>query len=151
MKLSGYPEQYRATIIESALIAWDKILLDNLMGLRALYRTRSWKMEERRKKKELKKINWYTNTGGKANDFPIFCPRKPGAGWQRNGGPAVVEQSCLPISALLVDSTQGEQDFCGKVYCNPCQTGTTKRMSCHRSGVGGIHPLLQTISFQLKK
>ena len=49
-----------------------------------------------------------------------------------------MEQSCLPISALLVDSTQGEQDFCGKVYCNPCQTGTTKRMSCHRSGVGGM-------------
>ena len=161
MKLSGYPEQYRATIIESALIAWDKILLDDLMGLRSLYRTKSWKMEERRKKKELKKINWDTNTGGKANDFPIFCPMTRGGRlaekWRKvaedmklnSGGrirPAVVEQSGLPISALLVGSTQGEQDFCGKVYCNPCQTGTTKRMSCHRSGVGGIHPLLQTIS-----
>ena len=31
-----------------------------------------------------------------------------------------------------------EQDLCGKAECNPCQTGTTKRMSCHRSGVGGM-------------
>ena len=153
MKLSGYPERYRATIIESALIAWDKILLDDLMGVRPLYRTNSWKKEERRKKKELKKINWYTSSGGKVNDFPVFCPMTPGGRlaekWRRvadevrinSGGrirPAVVEQSGLPISALLVDPTQGEQDLCGKAECNPCQTGTTKRMSCHRSGVGGM-------------
>merc|ERR1712020_331626 len=74
MKLSGYPERYRATIIESALIAWDKILLDDLMGVRPLYRTNSWKKEERRKKKELKKVNWYKGTEGKVNDFPVFCP-----------------------------------------------------------------------------
>ena len=153
MKLSGYPERYRAAIIESALKAWDKILLDDLLGVRPLYRTNTWKKEERRKKKELKKINWFTKTGGKANDFPIFCPMTPGGRlaekWRRvadevrinSGGkirPAVVEQSGLPISALLVDPTQGEQDLCGKAECNPCQTGTTKRMSCHRSGVGGM-------------
>ena len=153
MKLSGYPERYRATIIESALIAWDKILLDDLMGVRPLYRTNSWKKEERRKKKELKKVNWYKGTEGKVNDFPVFCPMTPGGRlaerWKKvaeevrvnSGGrirPAIVEQSGLPISALLVDSTQGEQDLCGKAECNPCQTGTTKRMSCHRSGVGGM-------------
>ena len=87
------------------------------------------------------------------NDFPIFCPISPGGRlaekWRRvaeevrvsSGGkvrPAVIEQSGLPISALLVDPTQGEEDYCGRADCNPCQTGTTRRMSCHRSGVGGM-------------
>ena len=153
MKLSGYPERYRAAIIESALTAWDKMLLDDVVGVRPLYRTNSWKKEERRKKKELKKINWHTRAGGKANDFPIFCPMSPGGRlaerWKRvaeevrisSGGKvraAVIEQSGLPVSALLVDPTQGEKDHCGKDDCNPCQTGTTKKMSCHRSGVGGM-------------
>ena len=153
MKLSGYPERYRAAIIESALTAWDKMLLDDVVGVRPLYRTNSWKKEERRKKKELKKINWHTRAGGKANDFPIFCPMSPGGRlaerWKKvaeevrisSGGKvraAVIEQSGLPVSALLVDPTQGEKDHCGKDDCNPCQTGTTKKMSCHRSGVGGM-------------
>ena len=87
------------------------------------------------------------------NDFPIFCPISPGGRlaekWRKvaeevrvsSGGrvrPAVIEQTGLPISALLVDPTQGEEDYCGKADCNPCQTGTTRRMSCHRSGVGGM-------------
>ena len=49
MKLSGYPERYRAAIIESALTAWDKMLLDDVVGVRPLFRTNSWKKEERRK------------------------------------------------------------------------------------------------------
>ena len=153
MKLSGYPERYRAAIIESALAAWDKIILEDQFGLRPLYRTNSWRKEERKKKKEQKKAGWYKQAGGKVNDFPIFCPISPGGRlaekWRRvaeevrvsSGGkvrPAVIEQSGLPISALLVDPTQGEEDFCGRADCNPCQTGTTRRMSCKRSGVGGM-------------
>ena len=72
MKLSGDPERYRAAIIELSLKAWDKNLLNDLLGVRPLYRTNTWKREERRKKKELKKMNWYTRTGGKVNDFPLL-------------------------------------------------------------------------------
>ena len=52
--------------------------------------------------------------------------------------PKVVEQTGLPISALLVDPMQGEQDTCGKDDCNPCQSGTSKKMSCRRSSLGGM-------------
>ena len=72
MKLSGYPERYRASIIESALKAWDKILLDDLLGVRPLYRNNTWKREERRKMKELKRMNWHTRTEGKVDDFPLL-------------------------------------------------------------------------------
>ena len=51
------PERYRAVIIELALKARDKNLLNSLLGVRPLYRTNTWKREERRKKKELKKMN----------------------------------------------------------------------------------------------
>ena len=40
--------------------AWDKILLDDLLGVRPLYRNNTWKRDERRKMKELKKMNWHT-------------------------------------------------------------------------------------------
>ena len=72
MKLSGDPERYRAGIIELALKAWDKNLLNDLLGVRPLYRTKTWKREERRKKKELKRMNWYTRTEGKVDDFPLL-------------------------------------------------------------------------------
>ena len=39
MKISGYPEQYRKNIIESALAAWDKIVLEDQFGLKLLYRS----------------------------------------------------------------------------------------------------------------
>ena len=64
MKLSDGPERYRAAIIELALKARDKILLNDLLGVKPLYTTNPWKREERRKKKELKKMNWHTRTGG---------------------------------------------------------------------------------------
>ena len=72
MKLSGDPERYRAAIIELALKAWDKNLLNDLLGVRRLYRTNTLKREERRKKKELKRMNWYTRTEGKVDDFPLL-------------------------------------------------------------------------------
>ena len=78
MKISGYPEQYRKAIIESALAAWDKIILEDQFGLKPLYRSNDWMKEERRKKKEKKKSSWFRSMGGSKNDFPIFCPITPG-------------------------------------------------------------------------
>ena len=83
----------------------------------------------------------------------MFCPASPGGRlaerWRRvleevrrsSGGlvrATVVEQPGVPLSALLVDSSPGEQDLCEKPDCNPCITGTTKRLSCHRPSLGGM-------------
>ena len=153
MKISGYPQQYRKAIIESALAAWDKILLEDQFGLKPLYRSNDWKKEERRKEKEKKRSGWFRRMGGSKNDFPIFCPITPGSRlaerWKKvaeevrlnSGGklrPTVVEQTGLPISALLVNPMQGELDDCGKEDCNPCQSGTTRKLSCRRSSLGGM-------------
>jgi hypothetical protein len=121
-------------------------------GARPLYRDRSWRQAERSKEKEQKKAGWFKKLGGQKSDFPLFCPASPGGRlaerWRQvaeevrtsSGGlvrATVVEQTGVPLSALLVDPLPGGQDLCEKPDCNPCRTGTTRRLSCHRSSLGG--------------
>ena len=153
MKVSGYAERYRQTIIASALVAWDKMQEENRSGVRPLYKDNTWKREERQRQKVKKRAGWYKQLGGKRSYFPLFCPISPGGRmaerWRRvveevrqssNGlvRATVVEKPGVPISSLLVDSMPGESDNCGKQDCNPCAGGTTRRLSCHRSSRGGM-------------
>ena len=116
-------------------------------GEHPLYRKRDWKQDERRKQKEYKKVGWYRKLGGQTNDFAIFCPASPGSRlatkWKqeleeikKSSGDLirgyVAEQSGTPISAILFDNQLGETDRCEKQDCNPCLTGTTKRLSCRK-------------------
>jgi hypothetical protein len=152
MKMSGYGERYRQTIIQSALKAWDRMLEADRSGARPLYRDSAW-LKQHRQEETKKKSSWYKGLGGQVSDFPIFCPASPGGRlaerWRRvaeevrasSGGlvrATVVEQPGMPLSALLVDSMPGETDLCAKPDCNPCRSGTTRRQSCHRSSLGGM-------------
>ena len=127
MKISGYGEKYRETIIRSALTAWEKQVEMDRAGERPLYRPREWQREERAKKKELKKSGWFRQLGGKTNDFSLFCPASPGgklaAKWrevvdevrQSSGGLVrgyVAEKSGTPLLALLFNNQPGEKDLC---------------------------------------
>ena len=153
MKLSGYNAKYRETVISSALSAWEKQLELDRSGECPLYRPRSWRGEERSKKKELKKQGWFRQLGGKSNDFALFCPSSPGGRlaekWKQvveemresSGGlikAYVAEKTGIPISALLFNNQLGEKDTCGKLDCNPCLKGTTKKLSCRKVSRGGM-------------
>jgi hypothetical protein len=153
MKMSGYNERYRQTVIESALKAWDRMLEADRTGARPLYRDSTWLKEHRKEESEKKKTGWYKELGGQSSDFPIFCPMSPGGrlaeSWRRvaeevrasSGGlvrATIVEQPGMPLSALLVNNQPGEKDLCDKPDCNPCRSGTTRRQSCHRSTTGGM-------------
>jgi hypothetical protein len=153
MKMSGYFERYRQTIVQSALKAWERMLEEDRTGARPLYRDSNWLKEHRKEKGQKKKSNWYKELGGQTSDFPIFCPMSPGGRlaerWRRvaeevrtsSGGlvrATIVEQPGMPISALLVNNQPGEPDQCSEPDCNPCQSGTTRRLSCHRSSSGGM-------------
>jgi hypothetical protein len=153
LKLSGYTEHFRATVIRSALAAWDRLLELDRTGQQPLYRDRAWQRDRRNREKERNKKNWYRHLGGQDNDFPIFCPMSPGgklaARWRKtleqvrvsSGGRVrgyVAEQSGVPLSALLYSSQPGEQDSCGQADCNPCARGTTRRLSCRRVARGGM-------------
>ena len=78
MELSGYPEAYRLTIIQSAPKAWERMKEADRTGTRPLYREKEWMQVERQKEKERKKGAWYSKIGGKTSDFPLFCPMSPG-------------------------------------------------------------------------
>jgi hypothetical protein len=153
LKLSGYTERFRETVVRSALAAWSKLLELDRTGERPLYRERGWRREERSSQKERKKKNWFRKLGGQINDFALFCPMSPGgrlaARWKRvleemrvsSGGRVrgyVAEQSGVPLSALLYSAHLGEQDSCGQPDCNPCVRGTTQRLSCRRVTRGGL-------------
>ena len=87
MKISGYGEKYRETIIRSALTAWEKQVEMDRTGERPLYRPREWQKEERAKKKEFKSRGWFRKLGGKTNDFSLsFVQRPLEAGLQQSGG-----------------------------------------------------------------
>ena len=79
MKISGYSERYRETVIKSAISAWKKQVEMDQTGECPLYRKREWRQDERRKQKEYKKVGWYKKLGGQTNDFAIFCPASPGS------------------------------------------------------------------------
>ena len=79
MKISGYSERYRETIIKSAISAWEKQIEKDNTGECPLYRPRTWEGERRRKKKEHKKTGWFRKLGGQTNDFALFCPASPGS------------------------------------------------------------------------
>ena len=153
MKISGYGEKYRETIIRSALTAWEKQVEMDRTGERPLYRPREWQKEERAKKKEFKSRGWFRKLGGKTNDFSLFCPASPGgrlaAKWREvveevresSGGLVrgyVAEKSGTPLSALLFNNQPGEKDLCDKDDCNPCRKGTTKKLSCRKVSQGGM-------------
>ena len=50
----------------------------------------------------------------------------------------VAEKSGIPLSALLFNNQLGESDICGKPDCNPCSSGTTKKLSCRKVSRGGM-------------
>lgn len=75
MKVAGYGERYRKEVLKHALGIYDKKWEDHRNGVRPIFRPKTWEKEERKKAKEVKKLNWATKGGHIA---PIFVPTTPG-------------------------------------------------------------------------
>ena len=75
LKNSGYGYKFRKEILLSTLSGYKKIQEAATEGTRPLYRSRSWRKEERLKKKILKKKNWLGNFWKSI----IFVPFTPGS------------------------------------------------------------------------
>ena len=57
MKNSGYKENYRIQILNSALSAFKKMVEEDKKGTKPLYRSRSWDINNRLESQENKRIN----------------------------------------------------------------------------------------------
>ena len=75
LKNSGYSTKFRTEILDSALLAYEKILSADKAGTRPIYRDRDWNKEERDIKKNNRKVNWY-KTGNKEMEYKsvLFVP-----------------------------------------------------------------------------
>ena len=59
MQFSGYSEQMRKQVLDSAVKAYRKIRSKVDKGERPLYRRKHWKQKERMKEKRKRKEEWY--------------------------------------------------------------------------------------------
>ena len=78
MMLSGYWEKFRLEVIEAAVRLYDLKCEKADQGIEPLHRLRSFKREERRKKKLMTPYVWH-----KPHDAPLFVPATPGSVLQR--------------------------------------------------------------------
>ena len=67
LQASGYSEQLRKQVLDSAANAYKKIKNRVDRGERPLFRRKQWKQEERIKEKRKRKENWYKSKGDKNN------------------------------------------------------------------------------------
>ena len=59
MMVSGYPEDFRRGVIESAVACYERQVAASDRGEVPLYRPRDWQAEERRRKKLIAKTAWH--------------------------------------------------------------------------------------------
>ena len=74
MRASGYGEKYRLEVIKSGVEGFEKMVMEEKNGGRPINQRRTWNEDQRQKKKELQKKNWYRSGGF---DVPLFVPHTP--------------------------------------------------------------------------
>ena len=72
MMASGYNEKFRAGVIKSAVVGYERLSAACSRGERPLYRPRSWQQQARRDAKLLKRVSWY-----RPADTVLFLPATP--------------------------------------------------------------------------
>ena len=74
MMISGYPEDYRRGVKESAVACFERQVAASLRGEVPLYQPRAWQSAARQQKKLLAKSSWFRPADG-----VIRVPCTPGA------------------------------------------------------------------------
>ena len=72
LKYSGYGEKYRTEVLESAYKTFEKQLERERNNICPLYRPKGFRENERKSKKNIKKVSWQ-----KPNDTVLFVPPTP--------------------------------------------------------------------------
>ena len=65
LKNSGYHTKFRMQILDSGMKAYQKMVEDDKNGVKPMYRSRDWNVEERQKKKSDKKLSWWNSERAK--------------------------------------------------------------------------------------
>ena len=136
MKNSGYTQNFRTQILKSALNAFGKMVEEDRVGTKPLYRKRSWNEEQRLQEKEAKRKNWYK--GGQKSEkiykSVLFVPPTPGSMLLReiqnreaelNGHSTerikIVEKGGIKMEKMLVNKNPFKNEKCQEKWCPLCK------------------------------
>ena len=125
MARSGYPEGYRAEVIKSGVLGFERQVEASRSGVKPLFRPREWQQDERRKKKMVKRAAWY-----RPADCVGFYPPTPRGelvskigkvlqeeGLRINMNLRAVETGGLSIGKQLVRPDLRAGEPCGRPGC----------------------------------
>ena len=142
MMISGYPEEFRAGVIQSAVIGYQRLASACERGERPLYRPRVWQQETRRRMKKLKKAAWH-----RPADSVLFVPATPNAELAEGVRKVleeeaprlgmdirVVETGGLSLKRQLVRTDLVAGQPCRQEDCPPCLSGQKGGLLHQRSG-----------------
>ena len=137
LMVSGYNQREREIILKEGNARYRNLCELVEKGVRPLYRSASWKKEERSNEKLLKKKNWYGN-----NDAVMFVQATPGSILKKEVElimkaegmkVSVVEKGGKNVQQLLQKSDIDPNKFCNGSECAVCTT--SGRGSCWKEGV----------------
>ena len=151
LKNSGYATKYRTEILDSALIAYEKIISDDKAGIKSIYRSRDYNREEREKNKSTRKLNWYkTGTNDIEYKTVLFVPVTKGGKLakelkkreqeiNKNSDERIkiVEGGGIQMKNLLVKKDPFPEEECKMKKCVLCNTNSKKlKIPCSTINVG---------------
>ena len=151
LKNSGYATKYRTEILDSALMAYEKIISDDKAGIKPIYRSRDYDREEREKKKSSRKLNWYkTGTNDIEYKSVLFVPVTKGGKLakelkkreqeiNKNSDERIkiVEGGGIQIKNILVKKDPFPEEECQMKKCVLCRTNSKKlKIPCSTNNVG---------------
>ena len=140
LQTSGYDVKFRIEVLKSILNGWKVILKKSENGERPLYRSRSYKKDERKEAKLMKIINWYKGKDQKSFDSFLMIPATPGSELKKSFEEQakkeglkikIVEKSGMKLSSYLkkFDKTQNK-GTCGDKDCLVCKHSVKSNTKC---------------------
>jgi hypothetical protein len=143
MMISGYPEDYRRGVIQSAVACYEGQVEASRTGEKPLYRPRAWQAPARRQKKMIAKMAWF-----RPADTVLRVPYTPGSELAKAVRGVVDEEASrlglkvktvegggVPLKRSVVTTDLGKGEPCPQGNCPLCLTGEGKGgLHHHRSG-----------------
>ena len=152
LKNSGYSQNYRIQILDSAQKAYEKMVNDDKNEIKPMYRSRNWNKGERLEDKSMKKVNWYRNASQETEyKTVLFVPVTKGsilAKELRNREEEInrfskerikIEESGgVNIKDFLIQKDPFPKNKCEKEKCLICKSTLTTNLSivCNTNNVG---------------
>jgi hypothetical protein len=134
LKNSGYNAKFRQEILDSGLKAFEKMLEDDKGGVKPMYRSRDWNIDEKNIKKSEKKSNWWNTQKSKIQyKSVLFVTPTPGGVLAKELQKReeelnkntkerikIVEKGGLKMKDILAPKNPFKKSNCNKKTCPLC-------------------------------